>query len=113
MNAISIEAAFRDWWEKSYKCKWSPPNAQEVMTHVAFAEHMLQLIEFLPAEYQPKPEGPIATEHARTQEINDLIAETVYGPRGSETSACANAWEVSKLIASLQTRVKALEALPG
>ena len=60
---------------------------------------------------QPKPEGPIATEHARTQEINDLIAETVYGPRGSETSACANAWEVSKLIASMQTRVKALEAL--
>ena len=60
---------------------------------------------------QPKPEGPIATEHARTQEINDLIAETVYGPEGSETPACANAWEVSKLIASLQTRVKALEAL--
>jgi hypothetical protein len=60
---------------------------------------------------QPVPEVPIATEHARTQEINDLIAETVYGPEGSETSACANAWEVSKLIASLQTRVKALEAL--
>ena len=60
---------------------------------------------------QSVAEGPIATEHARTQEINDLIAETVYGPRGSETSACANAWEVSKLIASLQTRVKALEAL--
>ena len=60
---------------------------------------------------QPVPEGSIATEHARTQEINDLIAETVYGPEGSETPACANAWEVSKLIASLQTRVKALEAL--
>ena len=60
---------------------------------------------------QLEPEGPIATEHARTQEINDLIAETVYGPEGSETPACANAWEVSKLIASLQTRVKALEAL--
>jgi hypothetical protein len=60
---------------------------------------------------QPEPEGSIATEHARTQEINDLIAETVYGPEGSETPACANAWEVSKLIASLQTRVKALEAL--
>jgi hypothetical protein len=60
---------------------------------------------------QPEPEVPIATEHARTQEINDLIAETVYGPEGSETPACANAWEVSKLIASLQTRVKALEAL--
>jgi hypothetical protein len=24
MNAISIEAAFRDWWEESYK---RPPNA--------------------------------------------------------------------------------------
>jgi hypothetical protein len=29
---------------------------------------------------QQEPEVPIATEHARTQEINDLIAETVYGP---------------------------------
>jgi hypothetical protein len=35
-----IEAAFRDWWEESYK---RPPNAQAVMTHVAFAKHMLQL----------------------------------------------------------------------
>ena len=42
MNAISIEAAFRDWWEESYK---RPPNAQAVMTHAAFAEHMLQLVE--------------------------------------------------------------------
>jgi hypothetical protein len=33
MNAISIEAAFREWWEESYK---RPPNAQAVMTHVAF-----------------------------------------------------------------------------
>jgi hypothetical protein len=31
MNAISIEAAFRDWWEESYK---RPPSAQAVMTHV-------------------------------------------------------------------------------
>jgi len=44
MNAISIEAAFRDWWEESYK---RPPSAQAVMTHAAFAEHMLQLIELL------------------------------------------------------------------
>ena len=44
MNATSIEAAFRDWWEESYK---RPPNAQAVMTHVAFAEHMLQVIELL------------------------------------------------------------------
>jgi hypothetical protein len=44
MNAISIEAAFRDWWEESYK---RPPAPHAVMTHVAFAEHMLQLIELL------------------------------------------------------------------
>jgi hypothetical protein len=44
MNAISIEAAFREWWEESYK---RPPAPHAVMTHVAFAEHMLQLIELL------------------------------------------------------------------
>jgi hypothetical protein len=31
MNAISIEAAFRDWWEESYK---RPPAPHAVMTHV-------------------------------------------------------------------------------
>jgi hypothetical protein len=50
------------------------------------------------------------TEAARAQEINDLIEESVYGARGAETAPCANAWEVSKLIASLQARVEALEA---
>jgi hypothetical protein len=30
MNAISIEAAFRDWWEESYK---RPPAPHAVMTH--------------------------------------------------------------------------------
>jgi len=37
-----IEAAFRDWWEDSYK---RPPNAQAVMTHVAFANYILALLE--------------------------------------------------------------------
>ena len=41
-----IELAFRDWWEESYK---RPPNAQAIMTHVAFAEHMLQLVELIEA----------------------------------------------------------------
>jgi hypothetical protein len=41
-----IELAFRDWWEESYK---RPPNAQAVMTHVAFAKHVIQLIELLEA----------------------------------------------------------------
>ena len=44
MDATQIETAFRDWWEDSYK---RPPNAQAVMTHVAFAEHMLELIELI------------------------------------------------------------------
>jgi hypothetical protein len=49
------------------------------------------------------------TETARAQEINDLIEESVYGPGGELTGECANAWEVAKLIASLQIRVEALE----
>jgi hypothetical protein len=50
------------------------------------------------------------TELARTRQINDLIEESVYGPKGESTPACANAWEVAKLIARLQARVEALEA---
>ena len=42
MDTAQIEAAFRDWWEESYK---RPPNAQAVMTHVAFAAHVFQLME--------------------------------------------------------------------
>ena len=37
-----IELAFRDWWAESYK---RPPNAQATMTHVAFATHILALLE--------------------------------------------------------------------
>ena len=44
MDTPSIEAAFRDWWIDSYN---RPPNPQAVMTHVAFTEHMLQLMELL------------------------------------------------------------------
>jgi hypothetical protein len=50
------------------------------------------------------------TNSARARHINDLIEESVYGPRGEETPPCANAWEVSKLIASLEARLEALEA---
>jgi hypothetical protein len=41
-----IEAAFHDWWLDSYN---RPPNPQAVMTHVAFTEHVLQVIELLEA----------------------------------------------------------------
>ena len=39
-----IEAAFHDWWLDSYK---RPPTAQALMTHVAFARHMLERLERL------------------------------------------------------------------
>ena len=41
-----IESAFRDWWFDSYK---RPPNAQAVMTHVAFAKHVIQLAKLFEA----------------------------------------------------------------
>jgi hypothetical protein len=44
MDTAQIEAAFREWWIDSYN---RPPNPQAVMTHVAFTEHMLQLMELL------------------------------------------------------------------
>jgi hypothetical protein len=44
MDTAQIEAAFRDWWIDSYN---RPPNPQAVMTHVAFAEHVLALMELL------------------------------------------------------------------
>jgi hypothetical protein len=40
----ALETVFRDWWEESYR---RPPNAQAVMTHVAFAQHVLGLVELL------------------------------------------------------------------
>ena len=44
MNTTEIEAAFRDWWEESYK---RPPAPHAVMTHVAFAAYMFSLMEML------------------------------------------------------------------
>ena len=46
MDTAVIEATFHDWWIDSYN---RPPNPQAVMTHVAFAAHMLELIELLEA----------------------------------------------------------------
>ena len=44
MDTPLIEAAFHDWWLDSYK---RPPTAQALMTHVAFAAHMLERLERL------------------------------------------------------------------
>ena len=50
------------------------------------------------------------SESTKARIINDLIEESVYGPRGSQTPPCANAWEISKLLASLQARIEMLES---
>ena len=44
MNQTTLEIAFKEWWEMSYE---RPPGTHAVMTHVAFAEHMLKLLEFM------------------------------------------------------------------
>ena len=44
MDTAQIEAAFRDWWIDSYN---RPPNRQALMTHVAFAQHVLAQVERL------------------------------------------------------------------
>jgi hypothetical protein len=44
MDTAQIEVAFHDWWLDSYK---RPPTAQALMTHVAFARHVLALVERL------------------------------------------------------------------
>ncbi len=44
MNQESIEAAFKEWWKDSYG-RLPAPHA--VMTHVAFGEHLLRLLELM------------------------------------------------------------------
>lgn len=44
MNETSIQATFDEWWRESYG---RPPAGHAVMTHVAFASHILQLLELM------------------------------------------------------------------
>lgn len=44
MNRESIAAAFEDWWQESYGM---PPGTHARMTHTAFGEHLLQLVELI------------------------------------------------------------------
>ena len=47
MNQTSLEAAFKEWWEASYG---RPPGTHAVMTHVAFAAYVLELLELMQDE---------------------------------------------------------------
>ena len=44
MNNTSIKTAFEEWWRDSYGM---PPRPHAVMTHVAFAEYILRLMELV------------------------------------------------------------------
>ena len=44
MNQATLEIAFKEWWEESYG---RPPGTHAIMTHVAFAEYMLRLLELM------------------------------------------------------------------
>lgn len=44
MNNTSIKTAFEEWWRDSYGV---PPGTHAVMTHVAFAEYILKLMELM------------------------------------------------------------------
>jgi len=44
MNEATIKAAFEEWWRDSYGV---PPGTHAVMTHTAFAAHILNLMELM------------------------------------------------------------------
>ena len=43
MNSLPIHSIFEQWWRDSYGIT---PGRHAVMTHVAFAEHLLDLIKY-------------------------------------------------------------------
>jgi hypothetical protein len=45
LGAAELETAFREWWAESYPN--IPPNSRTVDSHVAFAQHVLQLAEVM------------------------------------------------------------------
>ena len=44
MDPIKLEDVFKAWWAESYG---RPPGTHAVMTHAAFAEYVLRLMELL------------------------------------------------------------------
>jgi hypothetical protein len=54
MNNTSLVAAFEEWWMESYG---RSPGVHAVMTHTAFAQHILSLLEHSPQ--QPEDGSPL------------------------------------------------------
>ncbi|MGB7564215.1 MAG: hypothetical protein WBM08_05625 [Prochlorococcaceae cyanobacterium] len=53
----------------------------------------------------PTPEWPIRPDFTRAREIKEELAVVVYGPDGPDTDDCANAWEVAKALARIETHL--------
>ena len=49
MTDAQIEMAFEDWWRNSFPM--APANKQSAASHVAFASHVLALVQML-QEYE-------------------------------------------------------------
>jgi hypothetical protein len=49
MTDDQIQLAFAEWWKDSFPLM--PPNSRTIDTHVAFASHVLAMVELL-AEYE-------------------------------------------------------------
>jgi len=47
MDRTELEAKFREWWQSSYGM---PPGTHAVMTHVAWAQHLMGQPPLPPAE---------------------------------------------------------------
>ena len=81
-----IEAAFRDWWEESYK---RPPNAQAVMTHVAFAKHVLETAK-LCTQLTEQQQALLTQYHQANGALNavDLAMEEAANTYSAAVDAC-------------------------
>jgi hypothetical protein len=76
-----MEAAFRQWWQESYGL---PPGNHAVMTHVAFARHVLQQLPEPPAEMVAVWSDAASNGGEATLAVADqrLAAATVQWLRG-------------------------------
>lgn len=87
MDRIAVEQAFRKWWQESYGL---PPGPHAVMTHVAWAEHVLS--------------GP-------TPELPDGLVEE-WSSLGGEATLAESDQHIAKQAVVWAWERRALGALP-
>jgi hypothetical protein len=81
-----IEAAFHDWWLDSYK---RPPTAQALMTHVAFAKHVIELAKV--CTQLTEQQQALLKQYYQAREAMDsadLASEEAANTYGAAIDAC-------------------------